>query len=70
MMKPKKMKIYKTTTWKWWELKILGIGIVAIVLGLALTFPDAIQYLAKYTIVVWILAAILYGYSIIAYIKK
>jgi len=61
------MRIFKTTEWKWWELKIISWG--GVFLGFALGFYLG-DYLASWIWLVWTLCAILWLYVLIVSIKK
>ncbi|MCB9802565.1 hypothetical protein H6761_00920 [Candidatus Nomurabacteria bacterium] len=61
------MNLFKDTTWKWWELKIVAWG--ALMLGLALgTYFNA--WLTDWLTLVWVLFIVSWLYVIVAWSKK
>jgi len=61
------MKLFKTTEWKWWELKFMSWGGVLLGFALGAYFGS---YLMDWLWLVWIVFAILWIYIIIEYFKK
>ena len=61
------MNVFKQTTWKWWELRIVsGVGLL---LGLALGTYFA-KYLVDWLWLIWLGFIIFYIYVLAAWLKK
>ena len=61
------MDIFKTSQWKWWELKLIGWG--GIFFGFALGSSYG-EYLENWMWLVWILFAVIWLYIMYAWLKK
>lgn len=67
------MKLFKDTTWKWWELKGLGLYTAAILTFVVTTWPEFVTWLNKWEYTNWtalVVAVVLAGYFSARYIKQ
>ena len=62
-------QLYKTTTWKWWQLKIVGASYLALGLHLGWRFNESLDDMTILTILfsVWVLGI---GYTMYNYFRQ
>ncbi|MBT3418759.1 MAG: hypothetical protein HN726_04350 [Candidatus Magasanikbacteria bacterium] len=61
------MNLFKQTTWKWWELKVIGWGGLCLGIAVGIQFADA---LINYSWLFWLGFIVFWTYVLVAWFKK